>query len=63
MRGRVTGPLTFVVTAGDDLAVDDHHGSDGHVCMVEGGLGLVQSQPHGGVVIHRLTVTPAGKPL
>ena len=50
--GGVAGELALVVAAGDDPAVDDDDGPDGHVAVLERGAGLLEGEAHQLVVGH-----------
>ena len=56
--GRVLAQLAFVVALRDDLASDEHDGSDGHVVVVKGERGLAQGDGHGLGVGHPGSVDP-----
>ena len=56
----VAAALAQVVRAGDGLAALRHHRAHGHLALAEGGLGLLQRQPHQGFMrAHTAAACPA----
>ncbi len=61
--GRIAEAFAFVVAAGDHLAVEQDHGTDGNVAVVDRCRGLGKSQPHEFVVGHDSETSEAADPV
>jgi len=61
--GRVAKAFAFVVAAGDHLAVEQDHGTDGYVAVFDRGRGLGEGQTHEFVVGHGWETSEAADPV